>query len=103
MSKYSGVIQSDRIFKIAGEWYFNTREGVEGPYENRLQAKNKLDVYLGIFGNLELTDRSTPIRSAMPIQFTVARFSNAHATRAINCMAMVVSSVPISRGAIERT
>jgi uncharacterized protein DUF6316 len=66
MSKYSGVIQSDRIFKIAGEWYFNTREGVEGPYENRLQAKNKLDVYLGIFGNLELADRSARIRSAMP-------------------------------------
>ena len=63
MVKYNNVIQKDRIFEIRGQWYFNTWEGIEGPYPNRLQAKNKLNVYLGIFGNLNLADRSTPVGS----------------------------------------
>lgn len=65
MGNDSGVIQNDRIFEMCGEWYFNTREGIEGPYQNHLQAMHKLHVYLGIFGNLDLADRSAPIRSSV--------------------------------------
>ena len=64
MKNYMGSAHNDRIFKMHGEWYFKTREGIEGPYQDQLQAHRKLDLYLGIFRDLELAERSTPIRSA---------------------------------------
>ena len=56
MTKYNNTFTNERIFEQRGAWYFHTREGIEGPYQNQFQAKHKLDAYLGIFGNLELTD-----------------------------------------------
>ncbi len=64
MSSYSDVSQNDRIFQICGEWYFNTREGIEGPFQDQLQAREKLVAYLEIFANLDLAGRGTPTRSA---------------------------------------
>ncbi len=67
MGEYSSVIRDDRFFEICGEWYFNTREGIEGPFQNQLEAKKKLSVYLAVFGNLDLADRCTPLRSAISV------------------------------------
>ncbi len=45
--------RTDRFFQSEGEWYFMTREGsVEGPFESRRDAANRLATYLAIFGDL---------------------------------------------------
>ena len=64
MSSYSDMSQKGRMFQIGGEWYFNTREGIEGPFRDQLQAQEKLAAYLEIFANLDLAGRGTPLRSA---------------------------------------
>lgn len=75
MTSLSGVNQDDRFFEICGEWYFNTREGIEGPFTDQSEAKSKLSVYLAVFGNLDLSDRrsaratiSRPKRAMLPAQ-----------------------------------
>ena len=41
--------RSDRVFAARGKWYFHTREKtVEGPFENRLAAEYRIDVYIQI-------------------------------------------------------
>jgi len=43
-----------RFFKATGKWYFQTREGVmEGPFERRLDAENRLQTYVSIFKDLQ--------------------------------------------------
>lgn len=46
--------RTERMFESAGGWYFYTREGsTEGPYESKLDAQQRLEVYIEII-NLEL-------------------------------------------------
>jgi hypothetical protein len=66
MSDQQGVIHNERIFQNCGQWYFNTREGIEGPYQDPMQAKQKLEVYLEIFAGLDLAERTIPGVSPMP-------------------------------------
>lgn len=41
-----------RFFKQAGNWYFHTREKtVEGPFDNRRQAEDRLETYLSLTGS----------------------------------------------------
>ena len=68
MSDQQGVIHNERIFQNCGQWYFNTREGIEGPYQDSMQAKQKLEVYLEIFAGLDLAERTSPRSSPMPVR-----------------------------------
>ena len=55
-----------RFFSQAGSWYFRTREGTtEGPFEQRFQAKNRLDAYLRIFKDLQLKSFSSGFYAAV--------------------------------------
>ena len=39
--------RSERVFQESGNWHFYTREGtVEGPYDSKIKALDKLDVYI---------------------------------------------------------
>ena len=41
--------RSDRLVEDGGRWFFLTREGtIEGPFESRLQAVQRLEVYVRI-------------------------------------------------------
>jgi len=41
--------RTERMFESAGRWYFYTREGTtEGPFESRVDAQERLDVYIEI-------------------------------------------------------
>ncbi|MFT4823995.1 MAG: hypothetical protein ACI9DH_000779 [Halioglobus sp.] len=45
----SSQFRTERMFESAGHWYFYTREGsTEGPFESRLDAQERLDVYIEI-------------------------------------------------------
>ena len=65
MAEYSVVTQGGRFFEICGEWYFNTREGIEGPFDSQSEATKKLNVYLSVFGNLDLSGRRDNTGSAI--------------------------------------
>jgi hypothetical protein len=41
--------RTGRFFKDGGQWYFLTREGtMEGPFELRLEAENRLEDYIKV-------------------------------------------------------
>lgn len=42
------IFRSDRICRVNGEFYFNTREGTqEGPFANREAAQREIEAYIG--------------------------------------------------------
>ncbi len=67
--------RTDRFFQSEGEWYFMTREGsVEGPFESRRDAANRLATYLAIFGDLTFhADASPEMDLAHPATLPFAR------------------------------
>ena len=51
--------RSDRFFQDAGDWYFHTREGtVEGPFQYRLAAENRLQDYIKVMNSGWIPDDS---------------------------------------------
>lgn len=41
--------RSDRFIQDGGRWFFYTREGtIEGPFESRLEATCRLEVYIAV-------------------------------------------------------
>ena len=41
-------VRASRFFNSLDQWYFITREGtVEGPFEDRAEAEQNLEAYLG--------------------------------------------------------
>lgn len=48
--------RSERLFEEQGQWYFYTREGVEGPFGDRFYAANMIKTYIH-----KMQLRSTPI------------------------------------------
>ena len=48
-SKPHSKFRADRFIKDGGEWYFLTREGtIEGPFERKLDAENRLEDYIKV-------------------------------------------------------
>lgn len=42
------IFRSDRICRVNGEFYFNTREGTqEGPFADRETALREIEAYIG--------------------------------------------------------
>ncbi|UZE88056.1 DUF6316 family protein [Pseudomonas viciae] len=42
------IFRSDRICRVNGEFYFNTREGTqEGPFASREAAEREIEAYIG--------------------------------------------------------
>jgi hypothetical protein len=51
--------RSERFFQNGGDWYFHTREGtVEGPFQYRLAAENRLAEYIRVMASGWLSDDS---------------------------------------------
>jgi hypothetical protein len=51
--------RTERMVKNDGQWYFYTREkSMEGPFETKLDAQERLDVYLQILNLNLLSDPS---------------------------------------------
>lgn len=54
--------RTERMVQNSGNWFFYTREGsMEGPFETRVDAQNRLEVYLEII-NLELLSLDSPLQ-----------------------------------------
>ncbi len=51
--------RTERMVENGGRWYFYTREGsMEGPFETRMDAQERLHVYLEILNLKLLSDDS---------------------------------------------
>ena len=52
----------DRFIKDGGEWYFFTREGaMQGPFEVRFEAENRLEEYVKVMASGLLPDTELSI------------------------------------------
>jgi hypothetical protein len=57
--KSGSKFRTERMVKNEGQWYFYTRENsMEGPFETKLDAQERLDVYLEILKLNLLSDPS---------------------------------------------
>ncbi len=50
----------DRFFRQNDQWYFQTREGARGPFENRVIAERELGRFIETLGFVEQNEKHLP-------------------------------------------
>ena len=77
----SDYCRMERYVQLAEQWFFDTREGIEGPFVSMQQAQISLEVYLRkLSGRALLVDtaKQTPLDKTMPGTENFMDFSDKH-------------------------